>query len=82
VETVRGQIPVMRKALTDGNAEIVRKEAHSIKGGAANLTADDLSGRALELERLAGEGSLEGGMEALGRLEQAFQRLETFTHGF
>jgi len=82
VDTVRGQIPAMRKALLDGNAEIVRKEAHSINGGAANLTADDLSGRALELERLAGQGSLEGGMEALGRLEQEFQRLESYARGF
>ena len=43
LESVRNQIGLLRHAISDNDAEIVRKEAHSIKGGAANLTADELS---------------------------------------
>lgn len=53
-------------------------EAHSIKGGAANLAADDLSEIALELENIGRSGSLEHGTEALERLEEAFYRLEVY----
>ncbi|MBW1908477.1 MAG: PAS domain S-box protein [Deltaproteobacteria bacterium] len=52
LENVRSQIGTLRKAISDGDAEVVRSEAHSIKGGAANLTADALSKVALELENI------------------------------
>lgn len=44
------QIGTIRRALSCGDAETIRKEAHSIKGGAANLTAEKLSKTAFELE--------------------------------
>ena len=58
---------------------MVRGEAHSIKGGAANLTADELSKIAFELENIGRSGALEKSIETLERLEQAFSRLEHFT---
>jgi len=78
LENVRAQIPTIRQAITDGNAETVRGEAHSIKGGAANLTADKLSKIAFELENIGKSGALEGGIEALERLEKEFSRLEDY----
>ncbi|MBT3368985.1 MAG: Hpt domain-containing protein, partial [Nitrospina sp.] len=62
----------------EGDAEVVRGEAHSIKGGAANLTADVLSKTAFELENIGRSGVLENSVETLERLEQAFSRLEHF----
>ena len=78
IENVRSQIGIIRRAISDGDAETVRKEAHSIKGGAANLTANVLSGIAFELERIGTSGVLEGSMECLERLENEFHRLERF----
>jgi signal transduction histidine kinase/DNA-binding response OmpR family regulator/HPt (histidine-containing phosphotransfer) domain-containing protein len=78
VENVRNQIGVIRGAISDNNAETVRREAHSIKGGAANLTADALSSAALELEKLGTSGDLKRGWEALERLEMEFNRLDGF----
>ena len=49
---VRAQIGTIRQAISDGDADQIREEAHSIKGGAANLTADNLSEVALELENI------------------------------
>ncbi len=78
LRNVRTQIGTIRQAISDGDAEVVRNEAHSIKGGAANLTADELSSVAIELENIGKSGVLEGGIEALERLEKEFYRLENF----
>ena len=78
LENVRAQIPTIHKAISDGDAEVVRREAHSIKGGAANLTADVLSKIAFELENIGKSGHLEGSIEVLERLEKEFYLLEAY----
>ncbi len=75
---VKSQIKTIHQALTDGNVEVVGKEAHSIKGGAGNLTAEKLAGIARELEDKAKSGVLDGGFSLLERLEKEFQRLEVY----
>ncbi len=54
LENAETQTGTIRQAISDGDAEVVRKEAHSIKGGSANLTANTLSDIAYELERTRG----------------------------
>lgn len=78
LENVKDQIGTIRQAISEGNAEVVEKEAHSIKGGAANLTADDLSRSALELEKIGKSRTLEGGIEALEKLENDFFNLKSY----
>ena len=76
MKNVRGQIGVIQEALISRNADRVWKEAHSIKGGAANLRADQLSRIAFELENIGRSGKLERGTEALKRLEKELDGLE------
>ena len=78
IGNVTSQIKLIRQAISDGDAEAVRREAHSIKGGAANLTANDLSGIAFEIENIGKSGMLEGSIDALQKLEREFFRLERF----
>jgi HPt (histidine-containing phosphotransfer) domain-containing protein len=78
LDKVKDQIGTIRQAITQGNAEAVREEAHSIKGGAANLTAYSLSGVALELEDIGRSGDLGQAPDALDRLEEEFHRLEAY----
>ncbi len=78
LDNVRAQIGTIHQAISSGDAEVVRKEAHSIKGGAANLTADELSRIAFKLENIGKSGLLEGGTEVLERLEREFHRLEVY----
>jgi HPt (histidine-containing phosphotransfer) domain-containing protein len=78
LDNVRTQLGTIRQAISDGDSEAVRRETHSIKGGAANLTADKLSSIAFELENIGKSGVLEGGIEALERLEKEFYRLEGY----
>ncbi|MCP3891650.1 MAG: response regulator, partial [Desulfobulbaceae bacterium] len=79
LENVSVQTGTIRQAIADGDAEVVRREAHSIKGGSANLTADSLSDIAFELEKTGSSGVLEGSLETLDLLEKEFKRLEEFT---
>ena len=78
IGNVTSQIKLIRQAISDGDAETVRREAHSIKGGAANLTANDLSGIAFEIENIGKSGMLEEGIDSLQKLEREFFRLERF----
>ncbi|MBW1861516.1 MAG: response regulator [Deltaproteobacteria bacterium] len=78
LEEAEGQIETIRKAITDGNAEVLRKEAHSIKGGAAILTANDLSEVAFELENIGRSRDVKGSLETLERLEKEFDRLKVY----
>ncbi|MEJ2660992.1 MAG: response regulator, partial [Desulfobacteraceae bacterium] len=60
IENVQRQIPRMRQAVGDGDFDVLRKEAHAIKGGAANISAIALSRLAAELEQLGKQQTLEG----------------------
>ena len=62
------QVSTMKKALADQEKDVIRREAHAIKGGAANLTADRLAGLAHALET-------DPGKTALTRLENEIKRL-------
>lgn len=75
---VSEQIGTIRKALSCGDAETVRKEAHSIKGGAANITARAASRVAFELEIKGKSRELNGAGEIVDSLEREFETLRKF----
>ena len=81
LKSVRSQIGILRQGISNGDADIVRNEAHSIRGGAASLTANDLLKVALELENNGKTGNLEKSMVMLERLEKEFYRLDAFANG-
>ena len=78
VNQVRTQIPVIRNAIDEGDSDRLRREAHSIKGGAGNLTANILAEAARELEEIGKSGQLDMAEEACDRLIMEFMRLEVF----
>ncbi len=73
-----GQITIMHRAIEAGDPETLGKQAHAIKGGAANLTADPLAQIAAELEGIGKSGQLANGNDKLNRLEIEIRRLEKF----
>ena len=78
LDNVKGQIKTIHQALSEGNAELVRKESHSIKGGAADLTAEGLAELAFELEKIGISKALDRGGAVLEKLEGELTRLESF----
>ena len=78
VNQVRKQIPVIQTAIDTRDAERLRREAHSIKGGAGNLTANILAEAARELEEIGKSGQLDMAEDVCDRLIMEFMRLEVF----
>jgi len=74
----KNQIGVMVKGLEDNNSEVIRKEAHSIKGGAADLVATRLSKQAYELETIGRSGNLDKAEQLIKTLENEINHLENY----
>ncbi|MBF0279997.1 MAG: response regulator [SAR324 cluster bacterium] len=78
LENVRIQISKMEEALSLGDTELIRKEAHSIKGGAANLTANQFAEFAFELEENGKAADLELCKINLQMLKSELNRLDNY----
>jgi CheY-like chemotaxis protein/nitrogen-specific signal transduction histidine kinase/HPt (histidine-containing phosphotransfer) domain-containing protein len=78
-DNVKAQFYTIQQAIKDGDSEVVGREAHSIKGGAANLTATDLSKVSFELENIGKSGDLTKADETLARLKTELYRLEDYS---
>jgi HPt (histidine-containing phosphotransfer) domain-containing protein len=72
----RAEVPPLLEAIRDaaarGEAEPLRRAAHTLKGGAANLGARGLAGLCADVERKARAGSTEGADLVLAELWQQF----------
>lgn len=78
LKNVRFQIETIKGALAGSDIETIKREAHSIKGGAANLIAKDLCDAASEIKAAIPLG-MPGVMEELvNKLEREFRRLELY----
>ncbi len=73
MDSLSRQIVLLQKALDEGDLVTLHREAHSIKGGALNLGASDLSRHALALEKAAAAGESE-------RLDGLFTELKRSIH--
>jgi PAS domain S-box-containing protein len=69
------RLDVMRQALSQGDFGLLLSQAHSLKGAAANLSADRLREAALTLETVAQTGSVSACGESLSALASALDRL-------
>ena len=78
IEAVKPQIQGMRRALADGDMKIIREEAHSIKGGAVNLNADNLAEIAARLEDPSSSAQGQKSVELIEVLEKELHSLEEF----
>ena len=78
LENVGQQIVKMREAVKHGEAEVLWREAHAIKGGAVNLAAQPLADAAARIEKEAhGNATLDYTM-IVDLLEQEYLRLKKF----
>lgn len=68
-------IEEMRSGLAAGDAERVRRAAHSLKSNSASFGADRLAAVSREIEMTAKSGSLEGTGSKLSEVEEEYARL-------
>ncbi len=75
VESCPGQMAALRESIARGDAVLVRRQAHTIKGAVANFGAEPVVDAAFELEEMAVKKDLTGADAAWQRLEAALQSL-------
>jgi HPt (histidine-containing phosphotransfer) domain-containing protein len=68
------QLAAIRGGLASGDAETVRRAAHSLKSNSANFGALALSARCRELEMLAKSGSLHGGDGLFDQISTGYEQ--------
>jgi signal transduction histidine kinase/HPt (histidine-containing phosphotransfer) domain-containing protein/ActR/RegA family two-component response regulator len=81
LETVRRQLGTMGAALDQSRFEELRRDAHSIRGGAGNLVAEPLAEAARHVEDAAKAGEIKRCRDALKDLSKELSRLEEQIHG-
>jgi CheY-like chemotaxis protein/HPt (histidine-containing phosphotransfer) domain-containing protein len=77
-EKVRSQISAIQQAILSQDYKSVANQAHSIKGGAGNLTAEKVADVASDLENAAVRQQGELTRHLVDLLEEKIQQLETF----
>lgn len=78
IYNVEKQVLTIKDAIEEKDFETILKEASSIKGGADNLTAWNLSVVSRELEMMAASKSVENADELINLLEKEFHRFKNF----
>lgn len=63
------------EGLARGDASVVARAAHSIKGSAGNIGANEVARLAIELDRRARSGDLSGAREQIIAIGAAYDRL-------
>lgn len=78
MDAIQGQLGQMKAALDDHDLDVLRREAHKIKGGAATLSASALAEAAARVEALAEINDSVGTARALMEMSAENDRLGEF----
>jgi HPt (histidine-containing phosphotransfer) domain-containing protein len=76
------QMKILETALMNTDSETLAKQAHALKGAAANLGADDMSATAWKLEQLGKAGDLNVAKLVLKDMEKETLRLCDYVNKF
>ena len=74
------QLQILNEAVKIGDAKLVEREAHTIKGAAGNLGAKNLADSALKLELLGRNGNLENAEKLIVELESETKLFEEYVN--
>lgn len=78
LEQIDKQISIMQNAISGNDHETLEREAHSIKGGALNIIADDLMESAKELEFASKEKVPGNASQLLEDLQSKYNELKQY----
>ncbi len=78
LENGQSQIDALKTAIAAYDCEIVRQQAHKLKGSSAYVGADQVRTLSAELEDQAAQQNLDTGLVLMTELEQAFVTIKTY----
>lgn len=71
------QLETARQALADGDAESLRRAAHSLKSTSASFGAQRMSRLCRQLEEMGKTGQTEGGSQLADQIEAEFRQAQS-----
>ncbi len=74
-DTLPDRIETLRLAIEDQDVEMLARQAHSLKGAAANLSVDGISAAARQLEEIGSNGNLAECRQNLDKCRQNLDKL-------
>jgi two-component system sensor histidine kinase/response regulator len=74
------QLDKLAEAIKTGDAKVVEREAHSLKGAAGNLGAKPIADLALQLGFLGRKGDFAGAKKVIDNLEAELKRLKEYSN--
>lgn len=75
---IEKRISIIEKAVLNKDFQIIKTEAHAIKGGAANLSANDLSRAAYDLEKVLKIDAFDKSSKNVETIKNEFVRLKEY----
>jgi len=78
IKSLPDQIDSLRSVIESEDAEALTRQAHTLKGESANLSADGISAVARQLENMGRAGDMSEGDQKLGELEAEINRLAKY----
>ena len=76
LEDAPNQVEKLKKALQEGDANRVERQAHLLKGAALNIGGNGFQAAARELEVAGKEGDLTKAQSLVGTFDQEFEKLK------
>jgi HPt (histidine-containing phosphotransfer) domain-containing protein len=78
VEDVTNRLLQIEKLLAAETAEVLIREAHTVKGASSNVGAEGVRSIAAEIEKLAKDGQIEAAAGRYEELREAFIQTQDF----
>jgi len=75
---VPGRIETLREAVAGGNEQVIKAEAHSLKGASGSVGAGSLQESFARLETMGREGQIDRARSALAEAEAEFARVRRY----
>jgi len=82
IDNIEKQIKIMKEAMETNDMESLRRESHSVKGGAATLEAMPISEIAKQLEELSKTSKIDEIPDVFENFINEFERLREFVSDF
>jgi len=78
IANLKKQLLLIKESIENNDYNLLSKEAHSIKGGAANITAYDISNTASKLEKTAQSKNMKNALILFENLQKEVSLLEQY----
>ena len=82
MDTGRKHRLALAEGIASGDAKVVRRAAHSIKGSSGNIGANAVMHLAAELESRAREGDLSDARQRADAIDAAYERVADAVHAY